>query len=218
LGQAFFKSLANFFWEWVYLQLWEKYTEEVKIHNDQQIDELARRQSGQYYRIIHAFVISMVGIFLLAQVSVLVTAKLILFLCPGIFYCVFGAIQISALSVRFTNTRTTEDEHSTKREGIKKALKEASIDFIEHCMFYMSVVWIMWYGSMQVLWGDFALDPINLSDFITFVVLIITIVNDGFWELTRAVADLAHIMGPAKHYLKLKREATLAALAKKYIN
>jgi len=69
----------------------------------------------------------------------------------------------------------------------------------------MAVLWMLWYGSMQVLWGNEASDEIDLSSFISFVVLTESIVHDGYWELTKSIADLAHITGPANNYEKLKR-------------
>jgi len=144
---------------------------------------------------------------MLATVSPAITGKLTLFLCPGVCYCIFGSIQIAKLSAHFSNTRTTADEGSTEKEGIRKAMREGVIEFFEQIWFYMAVIWILWYGSMQVALGmkNAALDPISLSDFITFVVLTEVIIHEGFWELTKSIADLAHITGPANNYEKLKR-------------
>jgi len=151
------------------------------------------------------FFVSLAGISILAGVSPEVTGKLALFLCPGVCYCIFGSIQIAKLSAHFSNTRTTADEGSTEKEGIRKATREGIIEFFEQIWFYMAVIWILWYGGMQVLWGEYALDPIDLSSFITFVVLTEVIIHEGFWELTKSIADLAHITGPANNYEKLKR-------------
>jgi len=86
-------------------------------------------------------------------------------------------------------------------------MREGVIEFFEQIWFYMAVIWILWYGSMQVLldMNNEAVDPITLSDFITFVVLTEVIIHEGFWELTKSIADLAHITGPANNYEKLKR-------------
>jgi len=205
IAQAISKTIANFFWQWFYLRLWARYTSEVRIKNDQQIDELAKLQSTCYNRIFYSFIVSIAGISMLATVSPAITAKLTLFLCPGVCYCIFGSIQIAKLSAHFSNTRTTADEASTEKEGIRKAMREGVIEFFEQIWFYMAVIWILWYGAMQVLWQDNALDPISLSDFITFVVLTEVIIHEGFWELTKSIADLAHITGPANNYEKLKR-------------
>jgi len=136
------------------------------------------------------------------------TFKLILFLCPGILFCIYGSQQVRIWSKNFSDIRTNKaaEAEEIRNAGKWKSAKENIIGLGEYVLFYMAITWCLWYGGMQVLWKEDAVDNIILTSFIKFIVLTETVVTDGVWELTKSIADLSHITGPAIHYKRLREK------------